>query len=420
MHTQQAYRALFAILLLTLLSVAGIAMPYPILSPLMLGDTANALNQFLGLPPKLLLAVLLSGYPLGMLVGSSFIGSLSDVYGRKNTLLVSTICSGLSYFATALAIYYQQYVLLLCARIITGMCEGNVSVGRSISVDLHPVIDKTRSLSWIYAVTYSGWLLGPLAGGYLMQFGAETAFIIAGMLMVLALGTVVFFIQETNTNKRAPDKLNQASQGQQSIWALAVRNNSFTLLRRKTMRHVFFLYLFVMLGLNAFYEYYAVWLVETFNYDSIGIGHTTATLTLFMIIVSALIVERAKQWLGMRHVISFGLALFAVTLYCSVWVEQATLVWFFASCGAAISLFNALLPLFFSESVSSDEQGKLFGLTTSTFCLGSFSIALVGGAISLIGAVWTIVSGGIFITIGLLYFNWFATHIAASPSPANQ
>ncbi|ACJ28434.1 hypothetical protein swp_1659 [Shewanella piezotolerans WP3] len=54
----EAKRILMITLIVTLISVAGIALPYPILAPLFeQGD--SALSQFMGLPKELLLGIVL-------------------------------------------------------------------------------------------------------------------------------------------------------------------------------------------------------------------------------------------------------------------------------------------------------------------------------------------------------------------------
>lgn len=404
MNKTQAYQSLFAIMMLTLLSVVGMAMPYPILTPLLL-DGDNALAQFMGIHPKILLASLLAGYPLGMLIGSSFIGSLSDVYGRRKTLLLTTFGSATGYLLAAFAVYQQNFLLLLFARFATGLCEGNVAVARAMSADLHPIIDKTRAMSFVYSVTYGGWLIGPLVGGYLMVLGADISFAIAAGITVLSALVIVFFVQEAKEKPVAAYAENRS--GFALLVQHAVRNNSFALLRSSPIKHVFWQYLFIMLGLNAFYEFLPVWLHEDLGQDSIGIGHMTALVTLAMVFTSTLLVEKCKGWLGIKPLIIMGLFVFGVTQSLAIEVTLESVVYYCMISGAAIAFFNVLLPVFLSDNFAHVEQGQLFGLLTSTFCLSNVVIAIFGGLISLLGAALTLVFGGVLIFIGMIYFGFY-------------
>lgn len=408
MNKTQAYQSLFAIMMLTLLSVVGMAMPYPILTPLLL-DGTNPLADFMGIHPKILLASLLAGYPLGMLLGSSFIGSLSDVYGRRKTLLLTTFGSATGYLISAYAVYQQNFLLLLLARFATGLCEGNVAVARAMSADLHPIIDKTRAMSFVYSVTYGGWLIGPLVGGYLMVLGADISFAIAAGITILSALVIVFFVQEakqTDSTSRTDSRLGFARLVQH-----AVRNNSFALLKFTPIKHVFWQYLFIMLGLNAFYEFLPVWLHEDLNQDSIGIGHMTALVTLAMVLTSTFLVERCKGWFGMKPLIIAGLLVFGLSQVIAVEVDMNTVIAYCMVSGAAIAFFNVLLPVFLSDNFGHYEQGQLFGLLTSTFCLSNVIIAIFGGIISLLGAALTLVFGGILIFIGMVYFGAYFSQV---------
>ena len=64
MEKSQAVKALLTMMLVVLLSCAGIALPYPILAPLFLNEVSS-LTTFAGIPPKLLLGLILAIYPLG-------------------------------------------------------------------------------------------------------------------------------------------------------------------------------------------------------------------------------------------------------------------------------------------------------------------------------------------------------------------
>ena len=123
---KKAWATLTACMLISLLGTAGIALPYPVLAPYFLDSPANALNQFMSINPKLLLGIALALYPLGLLIGSSFLGALSDHYGRRLVLLVSLTGSVIGYLLTVFAVYDESYLLFLFSRLFTGICEGNI------------------------------------------------------------------------------------------------------------------------------------------------------------------------------------------------------------------------------------------------------------------------------------------------------
>ena len=66
-------------------------------------------------------------YSLGMVLAGSIIGNLSDKYGRKNLLLVTTTINIIGYLATYFAlklgstIGYSGFALYLAARFVAGI-----------------------------------------------------------------------------------------------------------------------------------------------------------------------------------------------------------------------------------------------------------------------------------------------------------
>ena len=74
------------------------------------------MTTFLGAHPKLLLGVALAVYPAGILIGSSFVGGLSDIHGRKTVLLWTLAGSAAGYLVTGLAVVIESYPLFLVAR----------------------------------------------------------------------------------------------------------------------------------------------------------------------------------------------------------------------------------------------------------------------------------------------------------------
>jgi MFS family permease len=197
---------LFALMLVTLFGTIGIALPYPVLAPYFLDYPANNLTRFMGIHPKTLLGISLATYPLGMLIGSNYLGALSDFYGRKKILVLTLTVAVLGYALTAFAIWQESFITFILARFLTGLCEGNISIARAIAADLHPQLNRTKAFSMLYTASYAGWMIGPILGGFLMVYGVAQVFLLAGIGLLLSLGLVVLLIKQdkiTTTTNRA-------------------------------------------------------------------------------------------------------------------------------------------------------------------------------------------------------------------------
>nr|WP_010133865.1 MFS transporter [Microbulbifer agarilyticus] len=390
-----AKATLITVMLVTLIGSAGIALPYPVLAPLFLDGPPNPLTHFLGLPPKLLLGFALAVFPIGLLIGSSVLGAMSDQFGRRRTLVFTLILAALGYALAALALNWQNFVLFVAARFVTGLCEGNIAIARAMAADLHPVIDRTRALSLAMSCAYAGWLLGPLSGGYLAVFGPSVVFWAgAAAVLVCALLAQLFL---------PVDRRPTPARG--NFLQLIRSENSLVLWREPAIRALALFNLLFCLGVNAFYEFYPFWLVEKFGFVPHEIAWNTVVATAVMITVSALAVPPLKNRFGANPLVFRGaLALGGLLALLPLANSQGTLV-MFALIGASIATVNGIFPALMSERFERYGQGKVMGLLTANFCLSNAIIALLGSVLALLGSQWTLLLGG---ALCLTSAAWFA------------
>ncbi len=391
MNKTQARLTLSVVMLISFLGTAGIALPYPVLAPYFLNYPANDLTQFMGMEPKFLLGIALSVYPLGMLIGGSFIGALSDIYGRRRLLMLSLFGTAISYLVTAYAVSINSYFLFVTARFIAGVCEGNVAIARAMAADLHPHIDKTKAMSMLFATVYAGWLFGPLAGGYLMPLGIEWVFIIG------ALATLVtFFIVAFAVNDNA-----QRNEKKQSISTIIVTENSFALLRHRSIWPFFSFYMIYTLGINLFYEFYPVWLVERFDYGSEQIAWMTVIITSFMIFCSVVMATTIINTSGRYWSLIGGVFVLASLMILTVFSPLTGVFILFALMGMTIAVNNAVTLTYMSDRFEHFGQGKVMGLQTSLFFLGNVIMAIAGSLIAILSIDAILYGAGIIMLSAL-------------------
>jgi MFS family permease len=383
---------LFTIMLVSFLGTIGIALPYPVLAPYFIDYPANELTSFMGFHPKILLGFSLSIYPLGMLIGSIYIGALSDHFGRRRVLLITLTGSVVGYLLTAFAIYNESFVFFILARFLTGTCEGNIAIARAIAADLHPKIDRTQALSMIYTATYTGWMMGPVIGGFLMVYGVAEVFALAGIGMFVAIVLVGFLI--------AKDPVKEVAKTE--FWHTIRKNNSLTLLKHKEILPIFYFYFLYSMGLNAFYDFYPVWFVDYFNADGKTIALATTCLTLVMITVSIFFVTRLQKAYGEIKVIITGGALLACLLLIQPFLGMYQSFVIFAIIGGVIALTNGMVPSFLSNYFGHLGQGKVMGLQTSTFCLTNVIIAITGGVISVLDSIYVLLIGSFLVAFAVI------------------
>jgi MFS transporter, DHA1 family, tetracycline resistance protein len=383
---------LLTICLIALFSVAGLALPYPILAPVFASPTLTPFNHWLGLDPTLLFGLAIAASPLGILLGSAVLGAISDIYGRRPVLLYSLLLALLGYGLSAVAIANEQYLWFVLARFLTGICEGSISIARAIAADLHPQINRNKSMAWVNSALHGGWLVGPLVGGFTVQYGVDVPFWVAAGAMLPCMMLVYFLLPATMLQ---PNAL--------SLWRNIAANNSLQLLREPVLKWVVLIQLSYTIGLNAFYEFYPLWLVEAEQFGSADIGLITAALCLLMVAVSA----GPMSWWSHRvsalqgsllATMLLGL-LFALLPQLHHWPAWAVLV----LCGVPIGMMSTWFNVYCANKYAALGQGRLMGLLTLLMCAGNIIIALGGSFIALWGSGWTLLVGALWVWLA----GWF-------------
>jgi len=135
-------------------------------------------------------------------IGSPILGALSDQYGRKRILMLSTGLITFFYVLTALSLNFRILWLLILSRLLTGCLEGNLSIARAMAVDLKD-INRHKSLGLINAASSTGYIVGPLIGGILADnkvlpwFNFSVPFYATAFFTFCALVLTFFYLHES-------------------------------------------------------------------------------------------------------------------------------------------------------------------------------------------------------------------------------
>ncbi|CAJ1793033.1 Multidrug resistance protein MdtG [Aeromonas salmonicida] len=158
---------LWVLVMTVTLAVAGFSLPSPVLAPLMLDPAQGMLTpEASDWSRKVWLGVIMGLYPLFQLVGSPWLGRLSDRHGRKPILTVCLVGVLVGYALMALGIAWRSLPLLLLSRVVEGFFNGDIAIVQAMAADMSTTKTKARSFAWINIGMNLGWVLGPMIGGY--------------------------------------------------------------------------------------------------------------------------------------------------------------------------------------------------------------------------------------------------------------
>ncbi|MDF2646053.1 MAG: transporter [Paenibacillus sp.] len=141
---------------------------------------------------------------LGLAVGQLVMGSLSDVYGRRNPLLISMAV----YVASSLACGFSPNIgLLIVFRFVQGFAaSAGIVISRAIARDLYSGNELTKFFSLLLLVGNLGPLAAPIAGSGILSFTTWIGVFIALALLGTYLMTMTKWrLRETlPSDRRSP------------------------------------------------------------------------------------------------------------------------------------------------------------------------------------------------------------------------
>lgn len=341
------------ILITMLLDSMGVGLIFPVMPDLIRevhgGDISNA---------AIWGGVLATVFAAMQFLFGPLLGSISDRFGRRPVLLLALGAMAIDYLVMAQA---WTIWLLLLGRMIGGITAATHATATAYMADISKPEDKAANFGLIGAAFGMGFVLGPLLGGLLGQWGTRAPFYAAALLAVLNFGLGYFALPETVTDRiRRPFSFKRAN----PIGALMSVGHLPGL---KLLLSISFVY-----GI-AFFVYPAIWAYFAalqFGWSPAMIGVSLASFGVSMAIVQAVLMRPILRLIGERNAVIGGLLLDAVVFAALGFVESGTLALIMIPISALGSVVGPALQAIMSRTARDDQQGELQGTLASINAVG--------------------------------------------------
>lgn len=281
------------------------------------------------------------------------LGNLSDRYGRRVILLVSLFFLTIDYVIMAFAGFLW---LLFLGRIIGGITSATHSTANAYIADISKPEEKAQNFGLISAAFGIGFIIGPLLGGVLGDYGARAPFWAAAALAGANFLFGWFVLPETVTDRiRRPFE-----------WRRANPFGAFRQIRElpgmTRLIVVFFLYQIAFFVYPSVWSYYAT---EAFGWNPSAIGLSLAAFGGGMAIVQGLLIRRIIPWLGEHRSALFGMAVNVVVFGAYAFVTEGWQVFLLVPLSSLAAIGTPAMMGIMSRAVPDNAQGELQGITSS-------------------------------------------------------
>lgn len=295
-------------------------------------------------------------------VCSPVLGSLSDRYGRRPVILVSTAGLAIDWALIALA---PNLWWLAVGRLIGGVTSSSFTAIFAYMADITAPEQRARGYGLIGAAFSLGFIAGPALGGVLGEWGPRVPFWVASALSALAFVYGWLILPESLPPDRRMD----------FAWSRANPVGSLRLLRsHPELSGLAVVSLLLYFAHHVFSAVFVLYAQHRYGFGPLEVGLMLALAGLLELGVQGLLVGKVVDRLGDRRTMVLGFAFGTAGLWL---MGLAPTGWFFVAALVPNSLWALAQPTLLSlmtRRVSEREQGQLQGANNS--------VASIAGVIS--------------------------------------
>ncbi|AGI69413.1 putative class C tetracycline resistance protein [Octadecabacter antarcticus 307] len=348
MDAPKRKRAFTFILITLTLDAMGIGLILPVMPDLIREVNGGTLGT-----AAIWGGILATTFAVMQFIFGPILGSLSDRYGRRPVLLISLLVMTIDYLVMAVA---GSIWLLFLTRVIGGITAATMATASAFIADISKPEEKSANFGLIGAAFGMGFVLGPVVGGLLGEFGTRAPFYAAAALGTANLIFGYYVLPETVTDSiRRPFSLRRANPFG-AFKALGQLDGVRRLI------FLVFLYEFAFIVYPATWAYFTK---EAFGWSPGMVGASLALFGIGIAIVQGVLIRPALRRFGERGTIIYGitfnfLAFVVLTQITTGWVALA-----FIPLTALGAVVTPALQGLMSQRAGDDQQGELQGVISS-------------------------------------------------------
>ncbi len=345
---------LACILVTILLDMIGVGIIVPVLPELLEeltgGSVANA---------AVIGGYLVFAYAFMQFVFSPVLGNLSDRFGRRPVLLASLLGLTFDYLMMSIApvVWY-----LFIGRVIAGIAGAALATATAYMADITPPHKRTHRFGLIGAAFGLGFIIGPVIGGELGEFGPRVPFFAAAGL---AFANFLFGLLVL------PESLPKASRRKFDIRRANPLGAVLSLKQHPTVLWLLAVLFFFQLAAQALPTVFSYFTVEVFQFTSSAIGRTLGAFGLGFAISQAVIAGPLSRGIGEPAVALMGL-LAAVVAFAALGLStDVYMLYLSVMVGAVSGLAPPAINGVLSRQVPDNSQGELQGAVNAASSLAT-------------------------------------------------
>ncbi|GEM56289.1 tetracycline resistance MFS efflux pump [Flavobacterium branchiophilum NBRC 15030 = ATCC 35035] len=292
-------------------------------------------------------------YAITQFLFAPLIGNLSDQYGRRPIILISLFAFSMDYLLLAFAPTIQW---LFVGRIIAGLTGASITTASAYIADVSTPENRAKNFGMIGAAFGLGFIIGPVIGGILGQYGSRVPFYAAAVLCLVNFLYGLFILPESlDIDNRRPFNLKRA-------------NPIGAFLHLKKYPHLIGLVFSIFLLYIASHAVHSNWSYFTmyqFKWDEKMVGFSLGAIGLLVGIVQGGLIRVINPKLGNEKSIYLGMALYCVGMFLFATATKSWMMFVFLIPYCLGGIAGPAMQAVVSSQVPANEQGEIQGTLSS-------------------------------------------------------
>lgn len=292
-------------------------------------------------------------YAITQFLFAPIIGNLSDKFGRRPLILISLFGFTLDYLLLAFA---PTITWLFIGRIIAGITGASITTASAYIADISTPENRAKNFGMIGAAFGLGFIIGPVIGGILGEYGARVPFYATAILCFLNFLYGYFILPESlSEENRRPFELKRANP-----------IGSFIHLKKYPSLINLVLATFILyVASHAIQSNWAYFTMYQFDWNEGMVGISLGVIGLLVALVQGVLIRWINPKLGNEKSIYTGFFMYSLGMLLFAFASESWMMFAFLIPYCLGGIAGPALQAVISIQVPSSEQGEIQGTLTS-------------------------------------------------------
>ncbi|MEC5158228.1 TCR/Tet family MFS transporter [Chryseobacterium sp. MP_3.2] len=288
---------------------------------------------------------------------ASVLGGLSDRFGRRPIILFSLLGFSINFFIQAIA---PTIFWLFVGRLFSGVTGASITTASAYIADVSTDEDRAKNFGMIGAAFGVGFIIGPVIGGILGQYGARVPFFAASALCLVNF-LYGFFVLPESLSKESRRPFN---------WRRANPVGSLMQLRKyPEILGLIAALVFVYIAGHAVQTNWTFFTMYQFNWTEKIVGISLGVSGFMAALVQGYLIRFIQPKLGNQKSIFYGLILYATGMVLFAFASESWMMFAFLIPYGLGGIAGPALQSVISAQVPKNEQGEMQGALASLVSL---------------------------------------------------